>query len=252
MRWAAVIVAAGRGARLGRPKQFLEMAGLPMVGWSIQTFAGMDEIAQIVVATEAELIDEMRALVARLVTRQDASVVAGGAIRQESAYAGLRAVTADCDGAFVHDGARPLVTPHDVRAGMRAVRPSRGALLAMPVADTIKEVAPDSRRVVATLDRGQLWAAETPQFALSLDLLHAHRQARRDNVTATDDAALLERVGIETIVIPSTAPNFKVTLPDDVARAESILRERTPIVMLSAPRSGESKHKRDERRPERA
>ena len=226
MKWAAVIVAAGRGTRLGRPKQLLELAGVPMVGWSIQTFAGMEEVTQLVVATEAELIDQIRALVSRLAPRQDASVVLGGAIRQESAYAALRAVTADCEGAFVHDGARPLVAARDVRAGMHAVGPGRGALLATPVVDTIKEVARDSRRVVATLDRSYLWAAQTPQFALALDLLHAHRQARRDNVTATDDAALLERVGIETIVIPATSPNFKVTLPDDFARAESLLRAR--------------------------
>ncbi|MBV9700571.1 MAG: 2-C-methyl-D-erythritol 4-phosphate cytidylyltransferase [Candidatus Eremiobacteraeota bacterium] len=226
MRWAAVIVAAGRGTRLGRPKQLLELAGVPMVGWSIQTFARMEEVAQIVVATETELLEPVRTLVSSLARRQDASVVLGGALRQESAYAALRAVTADCEGAFVHDGARPLVTPHDVRAGMRAVGPGRGALLASPVVDTIKEVARDSHGVVATLDRSRLWAAQTPQFALALDLLHAHRQARRDNVTATDDAALLERVGIETIVVPSTSPNFKVTLPDDIARAEAILRER--------------------------
>lgn len=238
MRWAAVIVAAGRGMRMGRPKQLLELAGVPMVGWSIQTFGSMEEIAQIVVATEAESIDEVRALVSRLAPRQNASVVLGGAIRQESVYAALRAVTADCEGAFVHDGARPLVTHRDVRAGMHAVGPGRGAFLATPVVDTIKEIAHDSRRVVATLDRSPLWAAQTPQFALALDLLHAHRQARRDNVTATDDAALLERVGIETVVIPSTSPNFKVTLPDDIARAESILAQRRSAVMPSAPRSG--------------
>ena len=232
MKWAAVIVAAGRGTRLGRPKQLLELAGLPMVGWSIQTFGRMEEVAQIVVATEAELIEQMRALLSRLAPAQEASVVLGGAIRQESAYAALRAVTADCEGAFVHDGARPLVTHHDVRAGMHAVGPGRGAFLATPVVDTIKEIAHDSRRVVSTLDRSHLWAAQTPQFALALDLLHAHRQARRDNVTATDDAALLERVGIETIAIPSTSPNFKVTLPDDIARAEAILGSRDEKLSL--------------------
>ncbi|MBV9232557.1 MAG: 2-C-methyl-D-erythritol 4-phosphate cytidylyltransferase [Candidatus Eremiobacteraeota bacterium] len=225
MKWAAVIVAAGRGTRLGRPKQLLELAGLPMVGWSISTFAGMDEIAQIVVVTEVELMDEMRNLVARLAPGRG-EVVAGGAIRQESAYAGLRAVRADCEGAFVHDGARPLVTVRDVRAGMAAVRPGRAALLATAVVDTIKQVNGDAHRVVATIDRRNLWAAETPQFARSLDLLHAHRRARRDSVTATDDAALLERVGVETIVIPSTTPNFKVTLPADVARAKSLLSQR--------------------------
>ena len=95
----------------------------------------------------------------------------------------------------------------------------RAALLAAPVVDTIKVVDPQSRRVKATLDRRTLWAAQTPQFALAAELRGAHERARRDGVAVTDDAALLERSGIEVVVVPSTSENFKVTLPADVARA---------------------------------
>lgn len=226
MKWATVIVAAGRGARLGRPKQFLEIAGLPIVGWSIQTFAAMNEIAEIVIATEPELIEAMRELARRLAAECPVRLVGGGALRQDSVFAGLREVSSDCDAVLVHDGARPLVCATDVRAGMRQVRTGRAALLAAPVIDTIKSVEPQSRRVTATLDRRSLWAAQTPQFALTGELRVAHERARRDGWTVTDDAALLERAGVEVVVVPPTSENFKVTFPADIARAEAILETR--------------------------
>lgn len=226
MKWAAVVVAAGRGARLGRPKQFLELAGLPMVGWSIRRFAEMAEIEELVVATEPECVDQMRALIARLAPDRSAHIVRGGASRQGSVYNGLMAVPAQIEAVLVHDGARPLVGTSDVRAGMREVRKGRAALLAAPVVDTIKVVDAQSRRVTTTLDRRTLWAAQTPQFATVSDLRGAHERARRDGVAVTDDATLLELAGLEVVVVPSTCENFKVTLPADVARAEIILQER--------------------------
>lgn len=229
MRWAAVVVAAGRGARFGKPKQFLELAGLPMVGWSIRAFLTMPEIEALVVATEPESIEPMCALIERLAPECTAHVVRGGPSRQGSVYEGLKAVSPEFEAVLVHDGARPLVCVSDVRAGMREVREGRGALLAAPVVDTIKVVDPQSRRVNATLDRRTLWAAQTPQFALAAELRSAHERARRDGVAVTDDAELLERGGIEVVAIPSTGENFKVTLPADVARAEMILRERALI-----------------------
>ncbi|MFZ0365756.1 MAG: 2-C-methyl-D-erythritol 4-phosphate cytidylyltransferase, partial [Candidatus Cybelea sp.] len=95
------------------------------------------------------------------------------------------------------------------------------------VVDTIKTVDPQSLRVGSTLERDTLWAAQTPQFALTADLREAHERARREGIEATDDAALLERMGIEVIVVPSTSENFKVTYPADVTRAESILQQRS-------------------------
>lgn len=224
--WAAVIVAAGRGTRFGRPKQFLELAGLPMVGWSIRTFAGMPEVAEIVIATEVEWLDRMRDLSAGVAPQRTVVVVAGGDSRQASVFAGVRAVSERCSAAFVHDGARPLVREGDVRAGMAEVRAGRGALLAAPVVDTIKVVDTVTQTVRETLDRSRLWAAQTPQFALRADLIRAHERAVADGIEATDDAAVLERIGIEVVVVPATTENFKVTLPEDVPRAEAFLRER--------------------------
>ncbi len=223
MKWAAVIVAAGRGTRLGAPKQFLELAGTPMVGWSIEKFASMPEIAEIVIATELDLIDPMRALCKRLAAKRAWRVVQGGASRQQSVYRGLSVVSDKCDAVLVHDGARPLVAVDDVRAGMREVRVGRAALLATPVVDTVKSVDAQSLQVMETLDRSRLWAAQTPQFARTAELRAAHEAARRDGIEATDDAMLLERAGVAVLVVPSTSENFKVTLPADVARASVIL-----------------------------
>jgi 2-C-methyl-D-erythritol 4-phosphate cytidylyltransferase len=238
VKWAAVIVAAGRGARLGRPKQFLELAGLPMVGWSMRTFAAMPEIAELVVATEPENFAELHALYARLAPRFAPGVVRGGATRQGSVRNALSALSKTCDAVFVHDGARPLVTADDVRAGMTEVRAGRAALLATPVVDTVKIVDEGSRCVAATLDRSTLWAAQTPQFAVTSELREAHDRALRDGIEVTDDAALLERIGVDVVVVPSTSENFKVTLPEDIARAESLLRHRAPTSCHPEPVEG--------------
>lgn len=172
------------------------------------------------------MIDPIRQLIARLARDCPATVVAGGPTRQASVYEGLQAVSPECDAVFVHDGARPLVRASDVRAGMREVREGRAAILAAPVVDTLKVVAPQTRRVTATLDRRTLWAAQTPQLARTAEMRRAHEEALRDGIRATDDASLLERIGIDVVVVPAAGENFKVTLPEDMARAQAILSLR--------------------------
>jgi 2-C-methyl-D-erythritol 4-phosphate cytidylyltransferase len=225
VRWAAVVVAAGSGTRFGAPKQFWDLAGLPMAGWSIETFAGMPEVAAVVVATEPACLDRMRELCDRIAADRDVRIVAGGATRQQSVYRALEAVPANCDGVFVHDGARPLIRAEDVRAGMRMVRPGRGSLLASPVVDTVK-VIDESGRIVQTLDRERLRAAQTPQFACSDDLRRAHRHALENALEATDDAMLLEAIGLDVFAVVASDENFKVTVPADASRAATVLSER--------------------------
>lgn len=220
------MVAAGRGQRFGGPKQLVEIAGLPMAGWSIQTFARIDEVSDLVVVTEPEWIERMRDLVARVAPQIAGTVVEGGATRQESVRNGLASVPQRCDGVFVHDGARPLVRAEDVRAAMRLVSDGCAALLATPVVDTIKRVDPPSYDVRETLERHGLWAAQTPQFATAADMARAHEHARRDGIEATDDAALLERAGVVVRVVEASSENFKVTHPGDVVRAEALLLQR--------------------------
>lgn len=186
----------------------------------------MPEIVELVIATEPESIERMELLAAKLAPHVSHRIVRGGATRQDSAREAIAPLGARCEGVFVHDGARPLITTHDVRAGMAEVRAGRASLLAEPVIDTVKRIDARSQRVVETLDRRGLWAAQTPQFAMTAELRAAHDDAYRAGVAVTDDAALLERIGIEVVAVAPTSENFKVTIPPDVARAESILSSR--------------------------
>jgi 2-C-methyl-D-erythritol 4-phosphate cytidylyltransferase len=223
MNWGAVVVAAGRGTRFGRPKQLIEIGGRPMLAWSLQTFAAMPEIASLVVVTERDWLDDVRALTARVITDRNVRVVVGGATRQASVRCGLDALSSNCEAVLIHDGARPLIRADDVRAGMDEVRPGRAAVLAAPVVDTIKVVDPQTRLVQRTLERSELWAAQTPQFAMRDELLRAHDAAAAIGLQATDDVALLEAIGIDVVVVPVSGENFKVTHPGDIARAQGFL-----------------------------
>jgi 2-C-methyl-D-erythritol 4-phosphate cytidylyltransferase len=225
-KFCAIVVAAGRGVRFGRPKQMLDVAGHPLVSWALSAFGEMAELEDLVLATEAENVEALRGLAAAYAPRLTTRVVEGGATRQASVANALAAVPERCTAVFVHDGARPLVRESDVRAGMAAVRPGRGAVLAAPVVDTIKVVPLGTRSVARTLDRAELWAAQTPQFALLSDLRRAHAEAERDGVDATDDVALLERIGLEVVVVPVSGENLKVTVASDLDIVEAILRER--------------------------
>jgi 2-C-methyl-D-erythritol 4-phosphate cytidylyltransferase len=223
VRFCAIVAAGGRGERFGEPKQLIELAGRPMVAWCLGTFAEMAELNDLVIATEPEHVGSMETLARRFAPRLATRVVTSGPTRQGSVRNALRAVPVECDGVFVHDGARPLVTSRDIRAGIAAVAPGTGAVLAAPVVDTIKVVPRGTRVIGRTLDRAELWAAQTPQFATTADLRDAHEAAERDDVDASDDVALLERLGLTVVIVPVTSENFKVTLPADRERAEAIL-----------------------------
>jgi 2-C-methyl-D-erythritol 4-phosphate cytidylyltransferase len=226
MIWGAIVVAAGRGTRFGRPKQLVELAGKPMLAWSIEAFAAMPEISELVVVTEPDLVERVEAVVHPRVRHSAVRVVRGGEERQASVHLGLETLSDEVAAVLVHDGARPLVRTADVRAGMRPVRPGTASLLATPVVDTVK-VADADGKVTRTLDRSTLWAAQTPQFATARDLRRAHADAQRfGQPPATDDAALLERAGLDVVIVQGSPDNFKITLPGDLARAEALLRER--------------------------
>jgi 2-C-methyl-D-erythritol 4-phosphate cytidylyltransferase len=196
-----------------------------MLSWSMRTFAQMPEIVDLVVVTEDEWIDTVRAMAAQL-SSKPVTVVGGGERRQDSVAKGLDALPERVAGVLVHDGARPLVKANDVRNAMRVVRDGHAAVLGVPVVDTIKVVDNASRLVTRTLDREALWAAQTPQAATVRDLRRAHAEAARNGVGGTDEAMLLERAGIEVELVESSRENFKITVPDDLRRAEQLLRDR--------------------------
>ena len=211
----ALLVAAGSGERLGagRPKAFVELAGRPMLAWSLDAVRAAG-IAEIVVALPAG---------------EDAPSgtvgVPGGATRSASVRAALAA--APPGDVVVHDAARPLVTPETFTATLAALADADCAIAAAPVPDTIKE-AGDDRVVTATLDRSRLWAIQTPQAFRRAALEQALTQPDELLAQATDDAWLVERTGGTVRVVESTPANFKVTTAHDLRIAELLLADRLP------------------------
>jgi 2-C-methyl-D-erythritol 4-phosphate cytidylyltransferase len=210
----ALLVAAGSGERLGagRPKAFVDLAGRPMLEWSLDALraAGIDDV---VVA----LPDGMRA-------PAGCAGVPGGATRSASVRNALAAAAPGAD-VVVHDAARPLVTAGHFTSALAALADADCAIAAAPMTDTVKEAGRD-RRVTATLDRSRLWAVQTPQAFRRGALERALAVADDVLAQATDDAWLVERAGGTVRVVESTAENFKVTTPHDLRVAELLLRER--------------------------
>lgn len=214
----ALIVAAGRGERLGSslPKALVSLGGRPMLEWSVDALRGVDAVRRIVVALPAgELAAAPEGTVA----------VAGGQARSHSVREALRAA-GDGDPVIVHDAARPLAASALFERALGELE-SSGAdavIAAVPVADTIKQVAADGLTVTATLDRARLWAVQTPQVFRRAALERALAGASDELLAAaTDDAWLIEQVGGTVRIVAASAANIKVTTPTDLAIAERLL-----------------------------
>ena len=224
MTVAAVIVAAGRGVRMGagRPKAFVRVGGETILERSVRAFASHPRIGRIVVAVAdpSEAIHALGTLAARVV------LVRGGAERQESVRAGLGAIPEDeADIVLVHDAARPLVGRELVDAVIEAAGTGGAAVPATALTSTVKRVAEDGR-VEETVPRDRLRLAQTPQGFLAPILRRAYAVAARDGYVGTDDAALVERTGGRVRVVEGSEENIKITTPVDLLLAEAILERR--------------------------
>lgn len=208
----------------GRPKQFLELGGLPVLARTVALFRELPEIHSIIVVAPPAHLQETRQLLERF-TPGPLLLVAGGDTRQESVRAGLAAVSPEIELVLVHDGVRPLLEAGLVRDCLVAAAESGAAMLALPVSDTLKEVK--SGMVVArTVDRRHLWLAQTPQVARRELLEEAFAAAFREGFVGTDEASLLERIGCEVRIVMGSERNIKITRPEDLAVAEALLEER--------------------------
>ena len=220
----AIIVAAGRGERMGAgaPKAFLPVAGVPMLLHSARAFDA-SSVSAITVVVPADRIDAARELLLGL--QKPVTVVAGGDRRQDSVRRGLDAVPADFDGVIlVHDAARPLVDVALIDLVAAVAGRAGAAIPVLPVADTIKRI--EDGIVHATVDRAELGAAQTPQgFAIGL-LREAYEAAERDGALLTDEAMAIERIGRPVRAVPGSARNRKITTADDLAWAEDVLGRR--------------------------
>jgi 2-C-methyl-D-erythritol 4-phosphate cytidylyltransferase len=217
----ALIVAAGRGERLGsdRPKALVSLAGKPMLEWSVRALQGVASVERIVVALPAGALD----------AAPDGTVaVAGGEVRSASVRLALRA-TGDGDPVIVHDAARPLATSSLFERALDELRASGAdaVITATPVSDTIKEIGEEGRTVLRTLDRGRLWAVQTPQV-FRRDALEGALSEASDELLAeaTDDAWLVEQAGGSVRVLAGGEENLKVTTETDLRLAELLLTGR--------------------------
>ena len=225
MTTAALVLAAGRGERLGRkePKAFVGLCGRSLLARSVSALCAAPEIdwVQPVLPPDAGQLpeDETAWRHSKLL-----DPVPGGDERQDSVRLGLTGLPESVEFVAVHDAARCLVTPESVSAVVRAAWTGRAALLASPVSDTIKRV--QGRQVIETPPRSECWAAQTPQvFAVDL-LRDALELAWNDVFLGTDDAELVERMGVPVEVVLGESDNFKITHPEDLARAERVLADR--------------------------
>jgi 2-C-methyl-D-erythritol 4-phosphate cytidylyltransferase len=219
----AILVAAGAGMRLGErdgiPKALRPLNGVPMYVHALRVLSTVSAVKGTVVVVSPGW--EEYAMGSAFEQRAPLELVAGGATRQASVAAGLRVLGAGVERVVVHDAARPLVDAALIERVLAALDHADGAVCAVPLTDTLKRVRDD--RVVETFDREGLWRVQTPQ-AFRLEILRrAHDQAARDGVTATDDAALVERAGGSVVVVPGDERNVKVTTATDFALAEALL-----------------------------
>ncbi|HYF90557.1 bifunctional 2-C-methyl-D-erythritol 4-phosphate cytidylyltransferase/2-C-methyl-D-erythritol 2,4-cyclodiphosphate synthase [Azospirillum sp.] len=212
----ALIVAGGSGQRFGaeRPKQYIDLAGKPVLRRTVEAFLRHPQVDGVRVVIDPAWRDVYDAAVAGLGLPDP---VAGGASRQDSVRNGLEALAAD--GApnlvLIHDAARPLIDEATIGAVVAALDEQPGAIAAVPVADTLKRGKDGA--IGATVDRDGLWRAQTPQGFHFPAILEAHRAAA--GLSLTDDAAVAERAGLAVALVPSKEDNFKVTTPDDLTRA---------------------------------
>lgn len=222
MTVGVVVPAAGAGTRLGpgAPKALRVLAGEPLLVHAVRRLRACPEVGPVVVAAPAGAEGDVAALLAGL----DATVVAGGAERQDSVAAGLAALPPEVDLVLVHDAARALVPPAVVAAVVAALQQGAEAVVPiLPVADTVKRVDADGV-VTATVPRQELRAVQTPQGFRRAVLERAHGAAVGSTATATDDASMVEALGVPVRTVPGDPEAFKVTTAFDLLVAEAVIR----------------------------
>ena len=227
-RVAAIVPAAGSGLRMKKnlPKQFLLLDGIPILVHTLQVLELAAEIHEVIlVVPESHRFFCQTEIVNKYNFKKVSKVIPGGERRQDSVYEGLLAVSFDTDWVMVHDGVRPFVTQGMIATAIEVAKEAKdGAVVAIPMRDTPKEVSSD--QITKTLDRQRLWLAQTPQIFRRTLFLEAHEAARSQGINGTDDAALVERLGGCVRIALGSEENIKVTTPADLNLAEAIIAMR--------------------------
>ena len=227
MRIVALIAAAGQGRRLPAAvaKQYLPVGEMPILARTLRVFDENPLVEGIVLTVGADQREALEERVLRSYPcRKLLEVVTGGVERQESVARALEAVSPGCEVVVIHDGVRLLLSQELLTAVIQSAQRSGAAMAAVPARDTVKEV--EAGVVRATLDRSRIWLAQTPQAFFTDLIRRAYEAAAREGIQGTDDAALVERLGVSVEVVPGSEENIKVTTAADLVFAEAVLAAR--------------------------
>ncbi|MGE7596191.1 2-C-methyl-D-erythritol 4-phosphate cytidylyltransferase [Peribacillus frigoritolerans] len=224
MFYEVVIPAAGQGKRMkaGKNKLFIELSGIPIIVYTLRVFEEDPDCRGIILSINPAEKDYFNQLIAAYGLKKVRKLVMGGKERQQSVYNGLQ--HADEGIVLVHDGARPFINLGQISELTTAASLHGGAVIAVPVKDTIKKAA--NKKVLETVERSSLWAVQTPQaFRVSI-LKRAYEQAEAEKFLGTDDASLLERINERVVIIEGNYDNIKITTQEDLYFAEAILHKQ--------------------------
>jgi len=223
---SAIIVAAGMGTRFGGdvPKQFVDLAGKPVLARTLEKFQRCESVDEIVLVLPADVVSSLTRYLDAGAFPKLSAVVAGGPTRAKSVFNGLAAVDSRCEIVAIHDAARPFVTERDIGLILASARKSGAACLVRQVHDTIKRI--DGGNIVATLDRSNLRRAQTPQ-AFDIKMLRQAFDSALLDESVTDECSLVERLGIHISIIEGSSRNSKITTMEDLRLAEAMLRIET-------------------------
>ena len=214
MLYEVVIPAAGQGKRMkaGKNKLFIELSGIPIIVYTLRVFEEDPNCKGIVLSINPVEEEYFTELIASYGLKKVKKLAVGGKERQQSVYNGLEYVEEEM--VLVHDGARPFINQEQIGALTSAASQHAGALLGVPVKDTIKKAS--GKKVLETMERSSLWAVQTPQAFRLSTLKRAHKQAEVDAFLGTDDASLLERIEEEVVIIEGNYDNIKITTQEDL------------------------------------
>ncbi len=226
MNTVAIIAAAGQSKRMGGNinKQFIEIAGIPLLAYTLNIFQLASEIDQIIIAIENKNIELCcKEIVDKYNFTKVMKIISGGKERQDSIYNAIKIIPDETKYAIVHDGARPCITTKIISEVLDEAKKYGAAITAVPVKDTIKEV--ENNKIISTQNREKLVSVQTPQ-AFSFNIIkQAYLKAYEDNFYGTDDAMLVERLNIDVRVVFGSYYNIKITTQEDLLFAETLLKK---------------------------
>jgi len=223
----ALILAAGKGARLGTEKEkaFVPLLGKPLLAWTLSVFTSFPSIHEIVLVVPPGREETCRNEVLSPHGFEKARMVVGGAERQDSLQNGFAAIDEPCNLVVIHDGVRPFLDHGSLRKALDAAEEHGASVVAVPLKDTIK-IGDERGMVQTTLDRSRLWSVQTPQTYRYDILRQALAEARKMHVHGTDDASLVERMGKPVKIVTGSYENIKITTPEDMLLGEMLLQRR--------------------------